>query len=144
MLAERLGNFDFCALQNADKLQGVDHGFALKVIVGDDKGVVCVFGDFTHAGDPGSEFLRRIEIVVALVNRDRGVVGKPGVVAAAVKADVADGRRRLGRGWKRAADEWLINVADAGVVLTEEGQGLRRIPGRMANFDDEWIIGEAF
>jgi len=91
VLAKRLGNFDFGAFEDADELEGVDDGLALKVIVGDDKGVARVFGNFANARDPGSEFFRRVEIIVALVGGDGGIVGEPRIVAPAVEADIADG-----------------------------------------------------
>jgi hypothetical protein len=97
VLAERFGNFDFGAFEDVDELEGVDDGFALEVIVGDDEGVRRMFGDFADARDPRSEFFGGVEIVVALMGGDGGVVGEPGVVAAAMKTDVADGRGGLGR-----------------------------------------------
>ena len=97
-LAEFIGHFQFCSLQNAEELQRVDDGLALVVVVGDYEGVVCVFLDFLDAPDPGSEFVGRIEIVVAFVGRKFGIVAEPGVVAAPVESDVAGGRGAL-RGW---------------------------------------------
>ena len=120
MLAKRLGDFDFCALENADELEGVDDRFALEVIVGDDESVAGVLGDVADAGDPGSEFFGSIEIVVAFVGGDGGVVGEPSVVTSAVKTDVTNGRSGLGRRGKGAADDGLIDVAKAGLVVAEK------------------------
>lgn len=140
MLAERLWNLNFCALENADELEGVDDGFALEMIVGDDKGVAGVLGDFTDARGPGNKLLGGVEVVVSLVRRDAGVVGKPGVVAAAVKTNVTDRRSGLSGGLKGAADNGLIDVAKAGVVFAEERERIWGIPSGMTKFDDERII----
>ena len=144
MVTKRLGNFDFCSLENADELEGIDDRLALKMIVGDDESVVGLFGYFADARDPGSELFGGVKIVVALVGGDRSMVGEPGVVAAAVKPDVADGRSGLGGGRERAADNGLIDVAEAGVVLSKKFKSFERVPGGVANFDDERIVGEAF
>ena len=37
-----------------------------------------------------------------------------------------------------------FDVAEAGVVFAQEIEGGLRLPGRMAEFDDEGIVGEAF
>lgn len=124
-------------------MEGVDNGFALEVIVGDDEGVAGMFGDFADAGGPGSEFFGGVKIVVALVGGDGGVVGEPGVVAAAVEADVADGRSGLRGGGERAADDGLIDIAEAGVVFAEKRESFGGIPGGVADFDDERIVGKA-
>ena len=136
VLAKRFGDFDFCAFQDADELQGVDDGLSLEVIVGNDESVAGVLGDFTDAGEPWSELFGGVEIVVAFVGGDRTVIGEPGVVAAAVKANVAYRGSGLGRRSERAADDGLINVRETGVVFVEKSQGFRRVPGGMANFDD--------
>ena len=125
-------------------MKGVDDGLALEVIVGDDESVAGVLGHFADAGDPGSELFGSVEIVVAFMRGDRGVIGEPGVVAAAVKANVAYGRSGLGRRSEGASDDGLIDVAETGVVGVEKSQSFRRIPGRVANFDDEGVFGEAF
>lgn len=96
MLTQRLWNFYFRALENADELEGVNDGLALKVIVGDDESVARVFGDLPDAGDPRSELFGGVEIVVAFMGRDGGVVGKPSIVAATVETHVANGRSDLG------------------------------------------------
>ncbi len=143
MRAERLWHLYFGALEDADELEGVDHGFALIVIVGDDKGVASVFGDFADAPGPGTKFFRRIEIVVAFVGRDGGVVGEPGVVPAAVEADVADGRGgRFGR-LERTADDGLVNVAETRPVLAQQGEGIGMVPRSVTHLDDEGIVAEA-
>ena len=96
MLAERLGYFHFSLLEDTDELERVNDGFALEMVVGDDERALGVLADLADAGDPGRELLLRVEIVVALVRWNIFVVGKPGIVAAAVQADVADGRSRFG------------------------------------------------
>jgi len=74
LAAERLGHLDLRALQDADELQSVDHGFALKMIVGDYECFVGSLRDFADARDPGREFFGGVEIVVALVRGDGFVV----------------------------------------------------------------------
>ena len=108
-LAERLGDFHFCAGEQVDELQRVYDGFSFEMIVGDDEGGVAAFGHVLDARGPGLEFLLGVEVVVALRGRRGGIVAEPGVVAAAVQADVGDaggrafasasssGRSRAGR-----------------------------------------------
>src|SRR5882762_8759249 len=144
MPAERFRNFDFCALEDADELQSIDDGFALEVIVGDYESVVRMFRDRADAGDPGSELFGGVEIVVAFVGGDGGVVRKPGIVATAVETDVADTRSGLGRGRKRAADDGLIDVAEPCVVFPQQRPSFLRAPRCVANFDDQRIVGKAF
>jgi len=143
VLTERLGDFDFGAFENVDELEGVYDGLALEMVVGDDEGVASVFGDFANAGDPGSELFSGVEIVVALVSGDGAVVGEPGVVAAAMKTDVADGRSSLGRRSERAADDGLVNVAEAGAVFAKERERFGRVPCVVADFGDERVIPKA-
>src|SRR6267142_3206363 len=52
--AQRLRHFYLRSLQDADELQGIDDGLALKVIVGDHKRLASPFRDFADARDPGS------------------------------------------------------------------------------------------
>lgn len=144
MLAKVVGHFQFCSLQNTEKLQGVDDRLALVVVVGDDEGVAGVLLDFLNARDPGVEFLSRIEIVVTLVGGKLGIIAEPGVVAAAVETHVANGRGAL-RGWREGiADDGLIDVAEASVVLMEKIESGVRLPGGMTEFDDKRVVGEAF
>jgi hypothetical protein len=44
------------------------------VVVGDYVGVVGVLQNILDASDPGFEFVERIEVVVALVGRELGIV----------------------------------------------------------------------
>ena len=97
MLAERLGYFHFLLLEDTDELERVNDGFALEMVVGDDERALGVVADLVDARDPRLELLPRVEIVVALVRWNILVVGKPGIVAAAVQTDVAEGRSRLRR-----------------------------------------------
>jgi hypothetical protein len=143
VLAERFGNFDFGAFEDVDELEGVDDGLALEMIVGDDEGVPGLSGDFVDAGDPRSQFFRGVEIVVALVGGNGRVVGEPRVVAAAMKTDVAEGRSDLRRRSERTADDGLVDVAEAGVVFTEERESFGGVPRVVADFDDERVIAKA-
>ena len=102
-----------------------------------------MFTDRTDAGNPGVQIVGRIEIVVTFVSRSGGIIAKPGVVATAVETDIADRGSNFCGGDEGAADERLVNVAETSLVLTEELQRLRGLPGSVAQFDHEWIIGEA-
>ena len=84
LAAKWLGHFHFRALQDADELQGIDHGFALEVIVGNDKCFAGPLCDFANARDPGRELSRAVKIVVALMRGDGFVVREPRVVPPAV------------------------------------------------------------
>jgi len=142
--AEIVGHFQFCSFQNTEELQGVYDGFALVVVVGNYIGVASVFLDFLDARDPGIEFVGRIEIVVAFVGGEFGIVAEPGVVAATVESDVARGRSCL-CGWRDGiSDDGLIDVAEAGVVIAEEIESGLRLPGGVAEFDDEGVVGKTF
>src|ERR1700721_4604650 len=90
MAAERLGNFNFFAGKEMHKLQGVDDSFGLEMIVGDDESFAGRLGNVLDALGPRFEFRFGVEVVVAFGGRGGGIVGGPGVVAAAVKANVAD------------------------------------------------------
>ena len=113
------------------------------MIVGDNEGVRSVLGDFSNAGDPGSEFFGGVEIVVALVGGNGSVVGEPRVVAAAVKADIADGRSGLGGRGEGASDDGLVDIAEAGAVFTKERKSFGGVPSVMADFDNERVVAKA-
>ena len=144
MLAQVVGHFQFRSLQNAEELQGVYDSLALVVVVGDDVDVTGVFLHFLDAIDPGYELLGRIKIVVALVGGQFGIIAEPGVVAAAVEPHVANGRSALCSRLDGIADDRLIDVAETGVVLAQEIESVLRLPGSVAEFDDEGIVGETF
>src|ERR1700694_421655 len=92
---ERLRHLYLRSLQDADELQGIDDGLALKVIVGHNKRLASPLCDFADARDPGSQLFGGVEIVVTLMRGDRCIVAKPRVVAPAVKPNVPDGRGGL-------------------------------------------------
>ena len=72
------------------------------------------------------------------------IVAEPGVIAAAVQADVADaGGGALG-GLHGAADDRLIDVAEADAALVQHGVEFFVVPGGVANFHHQRIIGELF
>jgi len=124
-------------------LQSIDDSLALIVVVGDDEGATRVFTDGADADDPGIEFVGGIEIVIALVSGRGGVVAEPGVVATAVEADVSDGRSGFRGRNEGTADERLVDVAEAGVLLAKEFESLLGLPGGVTEFDDEGVISEA-
>ena len=113
--AQWLGHLYFGAFQYADELEGVDDAFALVVVVGDDEDFAGAVGNFCDAFSPRRKFFGGVQIVVALMGRNGGIVGEPGVVAAAVKAHVADGGSGFGARLERPADDGLVNVAESGV-----------------------------
>src|SRR5260370_2673449 len=84
LAAKRLGHLHFRRFQDADELQSVDHGFALKMIVGDDKSFAGPLRDFADARNPGRELFRRVKIVVAFMRGDGFVGREPGVIPPAL------------------------------------------------------------
>src|SRR6202040_592920 len=124
--------------------QGIDDGFALKVIVGDDERLAGPFCDFADSRSPRRKLLGRVKIVVTLMRGDRCVVAEPSVVAPAVKPDVPDGRGGLRRGRKRTPDDGLVDVAETDAAVAQEIQRFSGIPRSVANFDDQGIVSEAF
>src|SRR5260370_27396 len=111
MPPQRLRHFHFRAFQDADELQGVDHGLALEMIVGDDESIARLACDFAHAIDPRRELFGGVEIVVAFVRRNYRVVAEPPVVAPPVKPYVSNGGSSLSRRPQRSPDDGLVDVA---------------------------------
>lgn len=114
------------------------------VIVGDDESGARAFGDFADARGPGSQLFRGIKVVVTLVSGNGSIVREPSVVAAAVEADITNRRGGFGGGFDGFANHRLVDVAEASVVFAEESEGFRSLPGSVAKFDDERVIGKAF
>ena len=142
VIAQRIGNFDFVAGEEIEEFEGVDDSLGLEVIVGDDESFVGVFGDMFDALGPGFEFLGGIQIVVAFGGRGSGIVAEPGVVAAAMEANVADGRSDAFAGLDGAADDGLVDIAEADAAFVEEFVKLFLGPGGVADFDDERVAAE--
>src|ERR1700687_244442 len=113
------------------------------MIIGDDERVARLFRDRLDATSPGRELLCRVKVVIAFVLRKFWVVAEPGVVAAAVQADVANRRSGFFRRLKRAADHGLIDVAECRVMLTEQREEFGIVPGGVAHLYRERVIGEA-
>src|SRR6266436_10012355 len=61
-----------------------------------------------------------------------------------METDVTDGGSRLGGGRERAADDGLIDVAEACVVLAQQRQCFGKAPGGVTYFDDKRIVRETF
>src|SRR5580692_11918780 len=98
VLPQRLGNPDLGLGEQVDELEGIDDGFALKVIVGYDVCGIAVPRDVANAGGPWVQLPFRVEVVVALRGRRGWVVAEPTVIPAAMHAHVGDaGRCALGR-----------------------------------------------
>ena len=100
------------------------------------------FGDVFDALGPGFELCFGIEIVVAFGRWGIGIVAEPGVVTAAVEADVADGRSDALAGFEGAADDRLIDIAEADAALMEQIVEFFFGPGGVADFDDQRVIVE--
>jgi hypothetical protein len=118
--AQIIGHFQFCSFQNAEELQGVYDPLALVVVVGNDVDVAGMLLDFLDAIDPRLEFFGRIKVAVAFAGGQLGIVAEPGVIAAAVESDIANGRCALRGSPYGVADDRLIDIAEAGVVLAQE------------------------
>jgi len=142
VLPQGFRHLHFAPFQDADELQSVNDSLALKVIVGDDEGVGRMFGDVANARDPGIELFGGIEIVVAFMGGRGGIVGEPGVVAAAVQSDVAHGRSAFRGGFQGTADDGLVDVAEGGMMLAQHRERLAGLPGSVAKLDGERVIGK--
>src|SRR5690348_2876606 len=142
MDAERLRYLHFFVLEDAHDLQRVDHRLALKMVVGNDEGGTRMLADFPDSRGPRLQFLGGVKVVVTLVGRNGFVVGEPGIVAAAVQPNVADGRGRLRGGRERTPDDRLVNVANPRAMFVQQRQRFRRVPGVVAHFNDEWIVAK--
>src|SRR5438477_2916258 len=140
---ERLRHFHLRSLQDADELQGIDHCLALKMVVGNHKGLARPLRHFADARCPGRELYGIVKIVVALLCGDGLVVAKPRVVAPPVKPHVPDTGSGLSGRAKRSSDDGLIDVAETNPAAVQQFQSSRRIPCPMPHFDDQWIVGEA-
>src|SRR5229473_2641221 len=73
---ERLRHLHFRSLQDADELQRIHDGLALKVIVGDHERLAGALRDFADARDPGSQLFGGVEIVVTLMSGNRCIVAE--------------------------------------------------------------------
>src|SRR6266849_2062565 len=98
------------------------------MVVGHHKRLPRLAAYFFDALRPRLQFFFRIKIVVALMPRGGGIVSEPGVVAPTVQPHIADRRSRFRRRYNRLADDWLIDVAEAGVVLAQQFKGVGRLP----------------
>src|SRR6267378_4967232 len=141
---ERFRHLHFRSLQDAQELQRIHDGLALKVIVGHHERLAGALRDSADARNPGSQLFGRVEIVVTLMSGDRCIVAKPRVVAPAVKPHISDGRRSLSRWRKRSPDDGLVDVAESGAAGVQQFQRFSRIPRTVANFDDQRIVREPF
>src|SRR6266478_5160951 len=139
---QRVRHGDLGVFEHADELQGIDDGFAEVVIVGDNKDVARFFGDALDAMRPGSELPRGVKIVVALVLGNFRVVAEPSIVTAAMQADVAEGRSGFVIRLERAPDDGLIDAAECGAMFAEKGEGFRIVPGGVADFDGQRVVGK--
>src|ERR1700733_12118430 len=102
-----------------------------------------MFGYMADAIRPGRELLILIKVVVTFFGRYERIIGEPRVIAASVKADVADSRRGALSGFHRAANHRLINVAEAHAPGVKHREKFFVIPGAVPDFDHERVIAEA-
>jgi len=142
VVAQGLGHFYLVTAEDMDELKRVDGAFAEVVIVGDDESFPGGVGDVADASGPGVEFLAGVEIVVALGRRRIGIVAEPGVVAAAVQANVADRRRDAFAGPDGVADDGLIDIAESDAALVQKV--VKGFPGPrgVTDLDDEAVVFE--
>src|ERR1035437_6941652 len=102
------------------------------MIVGNDECGVACFGQAPDARSPGLELLLGVKIVVALRGRHGGVVAEPGVIAAAVEADVGDAPRGAPAGLHGTPDYRLIDVAESDAALMQHRVESFVVPRGMA------------
>src|ERR1700678_1780452 len=88
-LQQRLRHRHLTSCKHVLELKRIYRRFALKVIVGDDEGLLRFAGDSVNASFPSCQFRLGVKIVVTIVAR---VAVKPLLIIAPVQADVADGR----------------------------------------------------
>ena len=141
-MAEGLGDFDLAVREHVNQLKRVDDALALEMIVRDDESGLRVFGHVFNSSSPGQKLLFGIEVVVALVAGQLGVVAEPGVLAAPVQADVAQRRSGALARFDRAADQRLVNVADSDVAFMQKRIKLGLGPGRMPHLNDKGVVVE--
>ncbi len=134
VFAERLGNFYFGLFQNVHEGESGDYRFGSVAIVGDDESGFTFFFNTLDTFGPRFEFFFGIEIILAFVGRNLGIVSKPGVIAAAMEADVADSRSDAVSGLERTANNGLIDIAKADAALCEQIKKRLVVPGGMADF----------
>src|SRR5712692_1068197 len=143
MVPQRLGHLHFLSGEQTDQLQGVHDGFALVVIVGDDKSRVRARGKLADALGPGLELFLAVEIVVTVVRGHRRVIAEPGVVPPAVQANVTHRPGGTPGGLERPANHGLVDIAEAHAVLLQQLVEALVAPGGVPHLDDERVIGKA-
>src|SRR6266851_2721142 len=140
---KRLRHLYLRSRQAVDELQRIDDGLALKVIVGDHKGLASPFGDFADSRNPRRQLFGGVEIVVTLVRGNPCIVAEPRVVAPPVKPHVPDGRGSLRGRLKRSPDDGLVDVAETDAACVQQFQCFRRIPRSVANLDHQRVVSKS-
>src|SRR3954465_7305115 len=102
------------------------------MVVGNHERGLRFVGNVVDALFPSDEFIRLVEIVVAVGTR---FSFEPLIVIAPVQPYIADRRSHMRGGFERTPDLWLIDIAEAHVAFGEIRYRLRIAPGRMPDFD---------
>src|SRR5207245_2016324 len=103
-----------------------------KVVVTDHERGLRLLAHMFDASRPAPEFIRGIQIVIAIM---RTIVREPLLIIASMQADVAHSSESDLRGSKRFAEKRLIDIAKADAHTREGAQDRRIVPGGMPHFD---------
>src|SRR5437868_14446624 len=109
------------------------------MVVTDDERGLRLLAHVFDASNPAPEFIRGIQIVIAIM---RTVVREPLLIIAPVQANVAHTSESDLRRRKRLAEKWLIDIAEADAHLREGAQDRGIVPGGMSHFDHQRILTE--
>ena len=129
MLAQFVRHFYLASFENTDYLQRVNHPFSLEMIVGYHEHFAGVFRDAANARNPGRQFLRRVQIVVAFVSRYGRIIAEPSVLAPPMKTNIAGGRGVFRGRLQRFADDRLIDIAESDLLFPQKSESFWRLPG---------------
>src|ERR1022692_3533621 len=95
-MPKRLRHSHFVAGEHVNQLQRVHHALALKMIVRDDERGLRFFSNMANSPGPRFQLLLGVEIVVALVAGNLGIVAEPRILAAAMPANLTQPRWSAG------------------------------------------------
>src|SRR5882762_4623110 len=76
--------------------------------------------------------------------RNFRIVAEPGVIAPPVEPHIANRRGGFRRRLERAPDQWLVDVAERGLMFTQQREYFRIVPSCVAHFHRKRIIRKAF
>src|SRR5207237_10102651 len=101
-------------------------------VIADHEGGLRLLTHMFDASNPAPEFIRRIQIVIAIM---RTIVREPLLIIASVQANVAHTSESDLRGRKRFAEKRLIDIAKANAHVREGAQDRGIVPGGMSHLD---------